>query len=413
MADILPAEAARWTLLEARARDICARFGYAEIRTPLVEPTELFVRSIGEATDIVEKEMFTFSDAAKKSLTLRPEGTAGVVRAYLEHNIRVHHPLAKLYYLGPMFRREKPQAGRRRQFHQFGTETLGSTHPALDAETIDLMVMYVMNLGLKNYELAVNSVGCEECRPNYIHALNNYLQKRVNELCDNCKKRMKKNTLRVLDCKNPACRKVISGAPRITESLCPVCRNHFDRVREYLKAISITYRVDPLLVRGLDYYTGTVFELYSSDLGAQDALGAGGRYDNLVEDLGGDPTGAVGFSIGMERLLMLLEGKDIPEPEKVSELSVFLAGLGEEAFTLNFILLSRLRREGIRAEIDYLGRSLKAQMRQANRENADVVIIRGEDEIKKGGVQMKKMETGEEGFVEEETVFEKIRNPNV
>lgn len=412
MGDIFPEESERWRAIEANARRRAGRYGYGEIRTPMVEPTELFVRSIGATTDIVEKEMFTFSDSAGKSLSLRPEGTAGAVRAYIQSNVGTHRPLAKYYYLGPMFRREKPQAGRRRQFHQFGTEALGSSNPALDAETIDLMIGFVSRLGLTNCRLAINSVGCLNCRPQYIETLKDYLQKNRSALCDNCKKRIQRNTLRVLDCKNPACRKVISGAPRITESLCSDCRNHFRLVREYLETISIEYTLEPLLVRGLDYYTGTVFELYSSGLGAQDALGAGGRYDNLVEELGGEPTRAVGFSIGMERLMMLLEGREIPE-EKEGGASVFFAGLGEEAFRMNFELLARLRGEGVTGEMDYLGRSLKAQMREANREGVDFVIIRGEDEIEKGGVQLKDMESGEEGFVKEEALIKKIRNPNV
>jgi len=411
MADILPAEAARWERLERRARLTCLCFGYGEIRTPLVEPTELFTRSIGEDTDIVEKEMFTFTDAGDKSLTLRPEGTAGVVRAYLERNIGARRQLAKLFYLGPMFRREKPQAGRRRQFHQFGTEALGSSNPALDAETIDLMVSYVRGLGLENCRLAVNSVGCRKCRPAYIETLTRYLKERESDFCADCRKRIKRNPLRVLDCKVPDCGQLVESAPRIADTLCPGCADDFEAVKAYLRSISLEFTVSPLLVRGLDYYTGTVFELYSPDLGAQDALGAGGRYDNLVEDLGGEPTGAVGFSIGMERVLMLLEGKEIPEVEKNERKpSIFLTGLGDEAFKMNFILLARLRRKGYPAGIDYLGRSLKAQMRQANRQNADIVFIRGGDEIDKGGVQLKYMSTGGEKFVADKDIMEILEN---
>ncbi len=409
MQDIFGEESRRFSALEAQAHAVGERYGYEEIRTPLVEPTELFVRSIGEATDIVEKEMFTFTDAADKSLTLRPEGTAGVVRAYLEGNIGARQQLAKFFYLGPMFRREKPQAGRRRQFNQFGTEALGSSNPALDVETIDLMTGYGRSLGLENCELAVNSVGCRKCRPAYIGSLTEYLQKREAAFCGNCRKRIKRNPLRVLDCKNPDCEKLVEAAPRITDNLCSNCAEHFDAVKKYLESISLKFIVSPLLVRGLDYYTGTVFELYSSDLGAQAALGAGGRYDNLVEDLGGDPTGAVGFSIGLERILMLLEGKEIPKVgNDEMKWSIFLAGLGDDAFKMNFVLLARLRRKGYPAGIDYLGRSLKAQMREANRQNTDIVIIRGADEIEKGGVQLKYMATGEESFVADNEIIETL-----
>ncbi len=407
MQDSFPEESRRWVALETAARGISARYGYGEIRIPLVEPTELFVRSIGEATDIVEKEMFTFSDAGEKSLTLRPEGTAGVIRAYLEAGVPSRQPGVKYYYLGPMFRRERPQAGRRRQFHQFGTEALGSLNPALDVEAIDLLCSFLDQVGLKDWELGINSVGCSVCRPGYEKELASFLGRSRESLCDLCRKRLERNVLRVLDCKNPDCRKVLEEAPVGADFLCGGCRDHFETVKELLSALSIKFTFKPFMVRGLDYYTRTVFEVYGPSLGAQDAVAGGGRYDNLIEELGGPSLGAVGLSVGMERLLIGLENREIPAPE-APEASVYCVSADRVAFRLNFILLAKLRKKGIKGEIDYRERSIKAQMREANRSGADYALIRGAEEIEKNVVKVKEMETGEEELLSESEVVKKL-----
>ena len=407
MQDIFPEECRRWVALESLGRAWAERYNCGEIRVPLVEPTDLFVRSIGEGTDIVEKEMFSFTDAGEKSLTLRPEGTAGVVRAYLENGMPERSPFARFFYLGPMFRRERPQAGRRRQFHQFGVEALGVSSPALDAETIDLLMSFLFAAGAEECRLSLNSVGCPACRPAYQSSLRDYLSGKKDSLCEHCRQRLEKNVLRVLDCKNPRCRELAAAAPQTAQFLCDRCREHFDAVRGYLGDLGIPFRIDPGLVRGLDYYTSTVFEVSSSRLGAQDAVAAGGRYDKLISELGGPDLGAVGFSIGMERLLICLEGKEIASPPPAGK-SVFAVSLGTEAFRRNFILLASLRKNGARGEIDFQVRSLKAQMREANRLGFDYVIIRGDDELKAGKVKVKDMRSGEETLVGEGEVVVRI-----
>ncbi len=407
MQDIFPDQSWMWERLETAARRIAERYGYGEIRTPLVEPTELFVRSIGEDTDIVGKEMFSFSDAGSKSLTLRPEGTAGVIRAYLEAGVSSQQSLVKYYYLGPMFRRERPQAGRYRQFNQFGTEALGSLNPALDVEAIDLLCSLLDQVGLQGWELGINSVGCSSCRPGYEKELASFLEGNRESLCDLCRKRLESNTLRVLDCKNPACRKILEEAPKGVDFLCGGCRDHFNEVQKLLDALKIGFTLKPFMVRGLDYYTRTVFEVYGPSLGAQDAVAGGGRYDNLIEELGGPSLGAVGLSIGMERLLIGLGDREGPA-SKAPGASVYCVSADRVAFRLNFILLAKLRKEGIKGEIDFQDRSLKAQMREANRSGADYALIRGAEEIEKKAVKVKEMETGEEELVPEGEVVEKI-----
>jgi len=407
MADIFPDQARKFATLEAAARAVGERYGYEEIRTPLVEPTELFARSIGETTDIVQKEMFSFSGPGDKSLSLRPEGTAGVVRAYLEHAVYAQQPLVRYLYLGPMFRRERPQAGRRRQFHQFGIEALGSRRPAIDVETIDLLTCYLEEVGMDGWELGINSVGCNRCRPGFREELRLYLEKRREELCENCRSRLETNPLRVLDCKNPGCRKVIEKAPKPIDHLCDDCASHFEEVRALLTELAVPFTLQPLLVRGLDYYTSVVYEIYGPSLGAQDAVAGGGRYDTLVEELGGPSLGAAGFSIGLERLLLSLKGREIPAPSPPS-ISLYLVAVMEEAFRPNAVLLSRLRRRGFKAVMDYLNRSLKAQMREANKRRVDYVLIRGKDEMEKGVIKLKDMKTGEESLLPEGEVVEKI-----
>ncbi len=404
MGDIFPGESRRWHNLETLARRLGERFGYGEIRTPLLEATELFSRSIGDDTDIVEKEMFTFTGSGGKSYSLRPEGTAGVVRACLEGNVFARHQLVRYLYLGPMFRRERPQAGRRRQFHQFGAEVLGSGHPAADVELIDLLLCFLEESGLEGWSLAINSVGCSRCRPDYRARLDRYLAKIAGQLCDNCRRRRKTNPLRVLDCKNPSCRRLVEEGPKPLDSLCPDCSSHLEAVQGFLQDLGLPYSIDKLMVRGLDYYTSLVFEVTGPALGAQDAVAGGGRYDTLIGDLGGPDLGAAGFSVGLERLLLGLEGREI-SPGAGPRGSIYLATAGPEAFSAQFILLSRLRRRGFTAVMDYSDRSLKAQMREANRLQVDRVLLRGPEELASGKVKIKEMAGGEETTVAENEVI--------
>ncbi len=396
--DILPGDVERWHLVEERIRSLCRIYGYHEIRTPIFEHTELFVRGIGEATDIVEKEMYTFTDKGDRSITLRPEGTAPVVRAYLEHKLYAAGNPTKLYYLGPMFRYERPQAGRYRQFTQFGVEIFGSQHPAVDAEAIALPVHLYQALGIKDVRVQINTIGCPKCRPAYRKLLKDSLKDRVDELCPSCQRRYERNPLRLLDCKEASCRRITTDVPTIYDSLCEECRDHFDRLQVYLKAAVIDFEVNPRLVRGFDYYTKTVFEFSSSSLGAQDALGGGGRYDGLVEEVGGQPTPGIGFAVGIDRILLAMErqGAAAPAPDGVE---VFIASLGEAATQAAVTLLSQVRRAGIPAEMDYLGRSLKAQLKAADKSRARYAVIVGDAELAKEAAVVRNLATGEQAEV--------------
>lgn len=394
--DILPAEARRWAGLESAMREVFARYGYGEIRTPIFEHTELFARGIGEDTDVVEKEMYSFEDRGERSLTLRPEGTAGAVRAYLERRLDTEPQPVKLWYAGPMFRYERPQAGRARQFHQLGAECIGTEDPAADVEVIAMVAALFRRLGLTKYELHLNSIACPECRPAYVRKLRAALEPVRGSLCKSCQDRFERNTLRVLDCKRESCRELTKNAPVILDSLCRDCDGHFAQVRRYLDELAIPYVINTRLVRGLDYYTRTVFEFLSPHLGAQDALGGGGRYDGLVETLGGPPTPAVGFAAGMERILLATEGLDQPETASVD---AYVATLGDAGRRVGVVLAERLRRVGLRVELDYMERSLRAQMRQANRLGAKSVLIIGDDEAAAGTVQLRDMESGAERTV--------------
>ncbi len=407
MGDIFPDDARRWRALENLACSVSERFGYGEIRTPLVEPTDLFVRSIGEETDIVAKEMFTFPGSGRQSFSLRPEGTAGVVRACLEHSVFAQNPLARYFYLGPMFRRERPQAGRRRQFHQFGAESLGSRQPAIDVELIDLLLLFLQECGLTGWKLTINSVGCPACRPAYRERLSGYLKRIDEKLCENCRRRRISNPLRVLDCKNPACRKLVEAAPKPADSLGSDCANHLAEVRELLTGIEIPFSLDPLMVRGLDYYTSLVFEVTGPALGAQDAVAGGGRYDTLVAELGGPDLGAAGFSVGLERLLLGLKEEEIP-PAVAPISRLYLAAVTPESFRPQFHLLAKLRRKGFLAVMDYGERSLRAQMREANKLKIDQVLIRGPEELAAGTVKVKEMSSGQETLVPENEVISSL-----
>jgi histidyl-tRNA synthetase len=393
--DILPEESYKWQYLESVIRAVMNLSNFQEIRTPVFEATELFERGIGQFTDIVTKEMYTFKDRGGKSLTLKPEMTAPVVRAYIEHNLGEQRPLLKLYYISPAFRQENPQAGRFRQFHQFGVEVIGSPEPEADVESIAVWVEIYRRLGLTGYTLKLNSVGDPTCREPYKKLLQNYLRPRLSRLCKDCQARFERNPLRILDCKREGCRRETEGAPALFDHLCEPCRVHFEGVRSSLEALGIAYELDKRLVRGLDYYTRTAFEIVSGELGAQDALGGGGRYDLLAEELGGKPTPAVGFAAGFERLLLVMERQGLylgeePRPQ------VFLAALGDAASSWVVRTAQELRRSDISCDYDFLGRSLKAQMREANRQMARFVVIVGDDELKKEAATVRHMETGEQ-----------------
>jgi histidyl-tRNA synthetase len=390
--DILPDEIARWQTIEDEARRLSLVYGYQEIRVPVFEVTELFARSIGASTDIVEKEMYTFQDRDGKSLTLRPEATAGVVRSYIEHNLGASPASQKLFYLGPMFRHERPQAGRLRQFHQYGVESFGSKSPPADVEVISLLWRFLTGLGLPDLTLEINSLGDASDRPAYKTALLGFLKKREEQLCQNCRRRMGTNPLRVLDCKTPECKAATEDAPQISDHLSPGSRQHLRDVQASLGDLGIPYTLNPRLVRGLDYYTLTAFEVTCRHLGAQNAVGAGGRYDGLVEALGGPSTPAVGFAVGLERVSLMLPDAAIPSPQKM----VFVAAFGQQGVAVGTRVLDELRALGVRADTDYRATTLKAHLRQADRLGAAFVVIIGDDEAAKGNLLVRNMRTKEQ-----------------
>ncbi|MGB8657653.1 MAG: histidine--tRNA ligase [Candidatus Zixiibacteriota bacterium] len=393
--DILPGESAVWQYFEEKLRKVFALYNYSEIRTPIFEETELFARSIGQDTDIVQKEMYTFADQGKRSLTLRPEGTAGVVRAYIEHSLGEKSPLVKLFYLGDMFRQERPQKGRLREFHQFGVEAIGSADPSLDAEVIEMGVRICREVGITDCKLHLNSIGCPVCRPVHRDQFLGFMRGKVTDLCDDCKSRFMRNPLRMFDCKKEGCIEQLKDAPVMVDFLCADCRTHYDRVRKYLQDLKVDYFEDKRLVRGLDYYTRTAFEIKSSLLGSQDTLCGGGRYDLLVEELGGEKTPAIGFAAGIERFMLLLAVQKKRDFEE-SKLNLFIATLGDEAKTFAAKLVSDLRQKNVTCDTDYLQRSLKAQMKEANRQKAEKVLIIGEEEMKQGKAVLRDMGTGEQ-----------------
>lgn len=393
--DIMPADVKAWRYLEETMRKICAQYGYKEIRTPVFEHTELFLRGIGETTDVVEKEMYTFNDRGNRSITLRPENTASAVRAYIEHKLYAEPAPTKLFYIGPMFRYDRPQAGRYRQFHQFGIEALGVQGPNIDAEIILLAVQILQSLGLKDLKLKINSVGCPKCRPLHREKLQEFFKPHFDELCKDCQSRYDRNPLRLLDCKNPHCQELGAGAPSLEECLCDECREHFEGLRQLLTAAGIEYEVDHNLVRGLDYYTKTAFEIQYKPLGAQSAVCGGGRYDGLIEEVGGPATPGIGFAMGMERVLLALESQNLL-PDVQESMDVFAVCPNQEYFPTVFKTVIDLRRTGLKAEFDFQGRSMKAQMKQANRVNAKYVLIFGEDEFARGQVVLRNMSTSEQ-----------------
>ncbi len=408
--DYFGADGARFDRALRAAEEVFGLYDYERIHTPAFERPELFARSIGEATDIVEKEMYTFTPGSD-TITLRPEGTAGVVRAILQRNLHKQGGLLKLWYAGAMFRRERPQKGRQRQFHQVGVEAVGADAPLLDAEVVGMALHYYATLGLEDVGLRLNSIGCprEECRPAYRRLLKIAAEPKLGELCDNCRRRFDRNILRILDCKNPNCREVTQTFPTSYENLCEDCETHFAAVREALEAGGVGYHLDGRLVRGLDYYTRTVFEFTHDALGAQDAIGAGGRYDGLVEELGGPSLPAVGFALGVERIMIALEARDACAC--TAPLQVFGIALGEAPTRAMHGLLARLRRAGISADMDFEGRSLKAQMRRANRRGALLALIFGEEELGRGEVGLKEMaEGGSQETVRIEDLLSAVRD---
>jgi histidyl-tRNA synthetase len=410
--DILPAEMPGWHLIEDRARKLFSQYGFLEIRTPLLEPTELFARGIGGETDIVGKEMYTFFDQSGRSVTLRPEATASVVRAYVQHAMYRAGGMTKLYYLGPMFRHEKKQKGRWRQFYQVGAEVIGSGHPAVEAEVIELVMGLLTSLGV-NVRLKINSVGDRNCRPAYMGLLRQEISKYLPQLCPDCRRRAETNPLRVLDCKIDSCQAYIGKLPSIADHLCGDCSDHFHRVQGYLQDAGISYEVVPRLVRGLDYYVRTAFEIVSGELGSQNALAGGGRYDGLSEVLGGPPTEAFGFALGLDRMAMLLSqeasGEWIWQPE------IVVVHLGAAAFHRALDITRELRRQGWACYMEFSGGSLKSQMRLANRINAHHVLIIGENELSQGRYPVKRLADSQQWEVslDELISYLKSRNPAV
>lgn len=392
--DLLPADSGKMQYIEAAAREIAENYGFLEMRTPVFEHTELFQRSVGETTDVVQKEMYTFSDKGGRSVTLRPEGTAGAARAFLEHGL-FNDPLPqKIYYLTSCYRYEKPQAGRLREFHQFGVECFGAGEPAADAEIIALAHALFQYLGVENLTLELNSIGCPTCRRRFQEALKAYFTERADALCDTCRGRLERNPMRILDCKSPVCSALAADAPKILDYLCDDCRAHFDAVGRYLRAMGIAYTVNPAIVRGLDYYTRTVFEFVSGEIGAQGTVCGGGRYDGLLEELGGKPMPACGFGLGLERLRLLMEAQNAAFPE-AKRCDLFVASMGEAASYRAAALCEALRGEGLAAQFDTVGRGLKAQMKYADKLGAAYTVVLGDAELESGEAALKNMRSGE------------------
>ena len=394
--DVTPGESYRWQYVEELIRRTTARYGFKEIRTPVIEHTELFLRSVGDTTDVVQKEMYTFNDKGGRSITLKPEGTAGTVRMFVEHGLFAEAMPLKVYYLNcPVFRYERPQAGRLREHHQFGVECFGAPEPSADAEVISMAWDIFTAMGARDLTVKLNSIGCPKCRDRYQAALKAYLSEHREELCEDCQVRLEKNPLRVLDCKVDDCKKINAGAPHTLDYVCDECRAHMDRLRGYLDAVNIPYEMDPMLVRGLDYYTRTVFEIVSGAAGAQGTLCGGGRYDGLVKQIGGPEVAAVGFGLGIERLLLYLDqlGVEIPKPEPVD---VLIFGMGDAERQKAFELVNGLRKLGFSADTDHVGRSVKANFKYAGKTEAKHVLVIGENELKTGKGNIKEMATGEQ-----------------
>ena len=406
--DLLPSKSYKWRFVESSLLNLADNFGYKEIRTPVFENTLLFQRGVGDTTDVVQKEMYTFEDKGHRSITLRPEGTAGAVRAALEHGLLNEALPLKLSYLTSCYRYEKPQAGRLREFHQFGVECFGSSEPIADAQLI-LFASRIFDLfSLDDITLEINSIGCPKCRAKYYEALREYFNSHIDSLCETCKGRLEKNPMRILDCKNPECKEISKDAPVILDYLCEECSEHFEKVKDYLDINDIPFKINPRIVRGLDYYTKTVFEFVSNDIGAQGTVLGGGRYDGLVEELGGKSVPALGFGMGIERLMLLLESKGFEFP-KASTPDIYFCSIGDNALKVCLTLSDEIVSDGFSAEVDLMGRGLKAQMKYANKIGAKFTCVIGDDDIENGTIKIKNMETGEtieSGFPDFAETFE-------
>ena len=405
--DLVPDQVYKWHYVENKFSDICKRYGFKEIRTPMFEHTEVFARGIGDTTDVVQKEMYTFNDHAGRSITLKPEGTSGAVRAFIEHKQYAEVQPTKYYYNTDCFRYEKPQAGRLRHFHQFGIEVFGTSDMLADAEVISLGYDFLTELGITEIQLRINSVGCPDCRRKYRDALKEFLKPRYDELCNTCKDRYERNPMRILDCKSEICKKIVENAPRMLDYLCDDCRNAFEELKTNLTSMGIEYVIDPNIVRGLDYYTKTAFEFVTTKIGAQGTVCGGGRYDHLIEELGGPPIPGVGFGLGIERLIMLMEANDVKFPEE-SRPEVFIAVMGDAAKSFGLKLCRELRQKGVIAEMDTLSRNIKGQFKYADRLGAKYTLVIGEDELKKGVVSLKDMAKSEQREIKIENIYEEI-----
>lgn len=405
--DLLPAKAYKWHYVERKFAEICKNYGFKEIRTPMFEHTEVFARGIGDTTDVVQKEMYTFNDHGNRSITLKPEGTSGAVRAFIEHKQYAEVQPTKYYYDTDCFRYEKPQSGRLRHFHQFGIEVFGTPNMLADSEVICLANDFLNELGITEIELRINSVGCPECRKNHREALKSFLKPRYDELCNTCKDRYDRNPMRILDCKSEICQEIVKDAPRMLDYLCDDCKNAFEELKTNLTAMGIEYKVDPNIVRGLDYYTKTAFEFVTTSIGAQGTVCGGGRYDHLIEELGGPPIPGVGFGMGVERLLMLMDACDAYFPPDNSA-DVFIAVMGDRAKAFGLKLCRELRQKGVAAEMDTLARNIKGQFKYADRLNAKYTLVIGENELDKGVVSLKDMSRSEQREIKIEDIFEEI-----
>ncbi len=405
--DLLPAQAYKWHYVERKFAEICKNYGFKEIRTPMFEHTEVFARGIGDTTDVVQKEMYTFNDHGNRSITLKPEGTSGAVRAFIEHKQYAEVQPTKYYYDTDCFRYEKPQSGRLRHFHQFGIEVFGTPNMLADSEVICLANDFLNQLGITEIELRINSVGCPECRKKHREALKEFLRPRYDELCNTCKERYDRNPMRILDCKSEICQEIVKDAPRMLDYLCDDCKNAFEELKSNLTAMGIEYKVDPNIVRGLDYYTKTAFEFVTTSIGAQGTVCGGGRYDHLIEELGGPPIPGVGFGLGIERLLMLMDacGAQFPADDSVD---VFIAVMGERAKAFGLKLCRELRQSGVAAEMDTLARNIKGQFKYADRLNAKYTLVIGENELDKGVVSLKDMSMSQQREIKLEDIFEEI-----
>ena len=396
--DVLPSESYKWQFVEKKAREVARRFNVKEIRTPTFEHTEVFLRGVGETTDIVNKEMYTFLDKGGRSITLKPEGTAGVARAFVENGMHSQVLPAKLFYITQCFRYERPQAGRLREFHQFGVELLGSTEANIDAETILLAKTFLDEVGIKNITLYLNSIGCKTCRKDYEKALTEYLNQNIEGMCELCKDRLKKNPLRILDCKNENCGNITKNAPKILDYICDDCSKHFNTVQGLLNSVGLEFKINPNIVRGLDYYNRTVFEFVSENIGAQGTVCGGGRYDGLISQLGGTDVAGIGFAVGIERILMLLENTGVQIPNE-NEVEYYVAPMGEGASKKALEIVYSLRKQGISADFDHMNRSIKAQFKYADKIGAKKVVVIGSQELENDLVKIKDMQSGEEKMV--------------